>query len=299
MFVEGRKLMKAHRFAEACEKFESSQTLDPAVGTLMNFADCNEKVSRTASAWAQFREAAALAERTGDGRRARAAAQRAAVLETKLARLRIVTKALPSDQGFTVRVNDRELPAAAWDTAMPVDPGMQSVVVQGAGYLSWTGQQDVAAGTEVTMLVPKPKTAPAVSAALPAPEVSAVDAATTSKRNAPATSGTTSRAGVWVAGGATVAAVVLGGAFAYLANDRWSGVSTGCRSVGACEPQERSDAKSAQSAGTISTIAFASAGVAAIVAGILWLQHARAEPPVQVLGWLDPSSVGASLTGRF
>lgn len=291
--------MKAHRFAEACEKFESSQSLDPAVGTLMNLADCNERITRTASAWAQFREAAALAERSNDGRRARAAAQRASALEPKLARLRIVTTALPADHGFTVRVNDRELAAAAWDTAMPVDPGVQTVVVQGEGYVSWTGQEDVAVGKEVTMVVPKPKAAPVITAALPAPEVTAVDTATSSERKASAAMGNTSRAGVWFAGGATAAAVVVGGAFAYLAHDRWSGVSTGCRLSGACTSQERSEAKNAKSAGTISTIAFASAGVAAILTGILWLQQSPTEPPVQVLGWLDPSSVGASLTGRF
>ena len=39
--------------------------LDPGAGTLLNLGDCYEKSGRTASGWAAFREAVAVAHRTG------------------------------------------------------------------------------------------------------------------------------------------------------------------------------------------------------------------------------------------
>ena len=51
LFREGRALMKKGDFAPACAKLAESQRLDPAVGTLMNLAECEERIGRTASAW--------------------------------------------------------------------------------------------------------------------------------------------------------------------------------------------------------------------------------------------------------
>src|SRR5882672_4544932 len=55
LFDDGRKLLADGRFAPACEKFEQSEHIDPAVGTLLYLAECYEKSGRTASAWATFR----------------------------------------------------------------------------------------------------------------------------------------------------------------------------------------------------------------------------------------------------
>ncbi len=71
LFGEGRRLLAASRFAEACPKFVESQRLDPAIGTQLNLGDCYEKTGRTASAWAVFRDAAAEAQKGGATRGAR------------------------------------------------------------------------------------------------------------------------------------------------------------------------------------------------------------------------------------
>src|SRR5262249_55537702 len=42
LFRQGRQAMEAKDFATACPKFAESQRLDPAVGTLMNWATCEE-----------------------------------------------------------------------------------------------------------------------------------------------------------------------------------------------------------------------------------------------------------------
>src|SRR5687768_6154338 len=65
LFAEGRRLMSSGDFKTACPKFAASQKLDPGLGTSLNLADCYEKSGKTASAWAEFRDAAAAAHRVG------------------------------------------------------------------------------------------------------------------------------------------------------------------------------------------------------------------------------------------
>jgi hypothetical protein len=84
LFDEGRKLMAAGKFADACPKFEASQELDPGVGTMLNLADCYEKTGRTASAWAEFRETVSAAHNAGSRDREEIARGRANDLEQKL-----------------------------------------------------------------------------------------------------------------------------------------------------------------------------------------------------------------------
>src|SRR5687767_12500948 len=69
LFSEARALMKDGRWEEACPKLEASHSLDPALGTLLNLAECYAKVGRTASAWLRYREAAAVAVQQGQKER--------------------------------------------------------------------------------------------------------------------------------------------------------------------------------------------------------------------------------------
>ena len=61
LFDEGRTLMDAERYGEACPKFAESLRLDAALGTQLNLARCYQLVGKTASAWILYLEAAALA----------------------------------------------------------------------------------------------------------------------------------------------------------------------------------------------------------------------------------------------
>jgi tetratricopeptide (TPR) repeat protein len=96
LFKEGRRLMKSRDFASACPKLEESLRLDPAAGTLINLAECEEQLGRTASAWQHWR-AAADSLPAGDKRRG-VALNRASALEKALPRLTItLAPGTPSD----------------------------------------------------------------------------------------------------------------------------------------------------------------------------------------------------------
>src|SRR5438445_7058461 len=65
LFQEGRKLMEEKKFEQACPKLADSQKLAPSAATLLNLAFCYEKIGRTASAWATYRDAASAAKAAG------------------------------------------------------------------------------------------------------------------------------------------------------------------------------------------------------------------------------------------
>ena len=114
--------MAAHRYEEACAKFDASLRLSPGIGITMWLGECHEKANQLASAWTYFRSAASLAERARDDR-ARLATERAAALEPRLARLKIVRGAF---RGNVLR-DGVPIPDEALDVALPVDGGAHTI----------------------------------------------------------------------------------------------------------------------------------------------------------------------------
>src|SRR6187549_3181233 len=66
LFREGRRLIKEGKLDQGCAKLAASEKLESSVGTLLNLGDCREKLGQTATAWAAFRKAEAMAKRAGD-----------------------------------------------------------------------------------------------------------------------------------------------------------------------------------------------------------------------------------------
>src|SRR6185503_16570996 len=87
LFEEGRKLLAAGEVRAACPKFAESYRLDTALGALLNLSTCHEREGRTATAWSEFRQAETEAASLRDEARRKLAADHAAALEPKLARL--------------------------------------------------------------------------------------------------------------------------------------------------------------------------------------------------------------------
>jgi hypothetical protein len=135
LFFTARGMMEAGRYEAACEKLTESYRLDPAAGTLLNLAVCHQKSGRVASAWGEFRQALADANRANRPDRAQLATAGIAELEPELPFLTIVVPpAVKSLPGLVITRNGTPLQSAAWDTDLPVDPGKVEVVERATGY---------------------------------------------------------------------------------------------------------------------------------------------------------------------
>jgi tetratricopeptide (TPR) repeat protein len=131
LFRQGREAMKRGDFHEARVKLGESQRLDPAVGTLLNLAECEEETGRVASAWQHYQEAVDQLSST-DPRHA--VASRGVIrLEKRVPRVTIqVAKGTPAD--VTVVRDGIRLGRASLGTALPVDPGSHEIIVSAPNY---------------------------------------------------------------------------------------------------------------------------------------------------------------------
>ena len=77
LFREALAAEDAHDFGTACQRFQESQDLDPATGTLMNLARCHERSGQLAKAFIEYTQVAVDAQRDGQGQRSHIAAERA------------------------------------------------------------------------------------------------------------------------------------------------------------------------------------------------------------------------------
>src|SRR5579884_1229259 len=166
LFEDGRTLMAEGKYADACPKFADSQRLDPSPGTLLNLANCWEKLGRAATAWATYKEAASAANAAGRKDYVAAAERHADALASKLAHL-TVTVASPVD-GLVVKRDGVVVGHAEWGTPIPVDTGSHAVEASAPGYKAWVSSAEVSQdGAQVTVAVPalEPSPSPSPSAA--------------------------------------------------------------------------------------------------------------------------------------
>lgn len=136
LFDRGLALMRQGQYAEACSQLERSNSVDRGVGTMLYLAECYEKLGRTASAWALFREASSSARAEGQLDRAKMGATRADQLEPQLSKLTVnVPNPVP---GLQVLRNGEPVPSTVFGVAVPMDPGEQRFEARAAGYHSWS-----------------------------------------------------------------------------------------------------------------------------------------------------------------
>jgi tetratricopeptide (TPR) repeat protein len=311
LFSEGRELMAAEKYAEACPKFEESLRLDQGMGTQFNLAHCWEKLGRTASAWALFLDVAAAARAGNQPDRETAAKERAAALEPKLTRLRI-TFPEPALEAKIYR-NGQEVRQAAWGTPMPVDPGSHLIRATARGKQDWTQEVKVPATSRtfsvtVPVLDDLPSAKQEEDEALPQDDKAAQAEAT--PRDQKATSGGPNVPAL-VIGGVGVAALVTGTVFALQGRADNNEALKLCRTPGedgkdhCLTPEEQvrhddlvADARREQN---IAYVSWAIGGAAVITSTILFLSSSGDSETGSFA--LAPAfaldSVGATLSGRF
>lgn len=177
LFQEGQSLVAQQRYAEACPKLLKSFELVPNGGTLFNLAGCYEANGQFASAWAAYKKVESRAADAGKANVEKAAAQKAAALETKLTRLAIRLSDGADVPDLEVRQNGEIIDRATWGSELPIDPGSRTFTVSARGRKPWTQTVEVAAETKrYELVVPvleidpeanKPEPAVAPSAAAP------------------------------------------------------------------------------------------------------------------------------------
>jgi hypothetical protein len=125
-FRQGRALMKKGDFSAACAWLTDSLRLDPAVGTLMNLAECEARTGHMLSAWQHW--TAAANQLPARDRRRTTALRRVGALRKQLAWLTVdAPEALPS--GIEIKRDGVDLGARDLGVSMPVDPGIHSITV--------------------------------------------------------------------------------------------------------------------------------------------------------------------------
>ncbi len=304
LFRDGRALRETGRLEEALAKFETSQRLDPGVGTLLNLADCLERLGKTASAWARFSEAYQWATRDGDGARASAAEDRMRALEARLSKL-VVRVVEPSTSVFLDTV---PLSAALFDVTAPIDPGVHQLTASAPGKEAWEQSFEVPAeGGLIELLVPalaesKPAVTPPVEAsprATPEPQPPRLTHAEVSPSAPPRPIPTLS----YGMGGLGLLGVGVGLGYGLAAMLAWDDAGDqGCEDGVCPTASAQRRAETAQSRADVSTVGFVAGGAllgAALL--VVWLSEpsAEAEPALAVQLGATPSSRFVSVSGGF
>ena len=309
IFDEGKKLFLDKKFSEACPRFESSQRLDPGVGTLLFLADCYEKEGRVASAWATFREATYAATAAGQAERAKVATERARLLEPQLYRLTL--KVEGRAPGLKITRNDTEVKAETWDASLPVDPGAYTLSATAPGKKPWSTHLEIpsSAGAQV-VTVPALEDDPSAARAAAAPDKSAPVAPPPPAGPPPPPPeppGKTQRTAGIVVGVIGLAGLAVGGALAGVASSKWSSAKNACPAVPPCGNMSSIDgAAQAGSLADAATALFAVGG-AALASGIIVFATAprapRATQPTTGRAWITPTfgpgAAGLTAGGSF
>ncbi|HMA95702.1 MAG TPA: hypothetical protein VKP30_23595 [Polyangiaceae bacterium] len=166
LFQEGKRLGEEGRIAEACAKFEESERLESAPGTLIHLGACYAEAGKTASAWAAFLAVAELAERAHDSAREALARRLAGEVEPRLSLLALSVR--QPARGMTIHVDGHSLGNGGLNTALPMDPGEHLVEVTAPGRLTWAKRIEIEPGSARKAIdVPPLKEATAPSDTVP------------------------------------------------------------------------------------------------------------------------------------
>ena len=122
LFDEATDLKSKGQWAAACPKFESSYKLDPALGTLLNLADCHAQSREIAAARAEFLAAADLAAQRKEKAREDFARAQVAELEAQLAQ--VTLSMAPNAVVDAIAIDGQPIDPRAWSDVAFLAPGM-------------------------------------------------------------------------------------------------------------------------------------------------------------------------------
>jgi hypothetical protein len=267
LFRQGRALATADDYPHACPKFAESPRLDPAAGTLLNLADCEEHIGHLASAWEHFKELSDELPSTDE--RKEIALERARLLERRLPRLTIELS-FDTAPDATVWRDTVELGRASLGVALPVDPGEHTVLVIQPGHVRRPSTFGLAEGQSRVLVVGPGEVIPLQGAA-------------TAEVGAPSTSHGGKRTAGWIVGGVGIAALATGAYFGVSALEKRGDSDAHCNN-GVCSDAASVQAyEDAKGYARVADVGLGIGIVAVAVAGYLLLTSGSAESPTAKL----------------
>ncbi len=142
LFSEAEQLEAAGKIPEACDAFEGSNRIEPRAGTLIRLGQCRETQGRLVSAWSAYKDALTRAK---DPAKRQVAEQRVAALGPRLSYLTVLVPDESRIDGLIILRNGKELDAALWNRAAPVDGGVYTIGGRAPGHEEWTTTVEVGA----------------------------------------------------------------------------------------------------------------------------------------------------------
>lgn len=299
-FDAGRALLKDKRYSEACPKFEESQRQDPASGTLLALAYCQELSGLLATSRASYLAAARLAEREGHRDRQTAALERAQALASRVSKVTVIVPhellVLP---GFHLLRDGIEFERASFGMAVATDGGSHSFEASAPGRVPWTTTVSLfAEGDQKSLILPvldpvAPRQAP--SSPPPAPVVDARE-----RRSKV----TLERLSLGLAA-ASVVGFAIGTGFALRANSENNASNAPGHCIGnTCDPDGTRDRNQALSAARVATWSFVAGGALAAASITLYIHASSTSTrvgvaPSKLQASVTPGAPGLQLSGSF
>lgn len=139
LFEQGKQLVAALKFDDACTAFEASQLLDPRVTTLVNLGDCRERNREYASAFSAYLQAERelRAKRDPSSKSLRKLVRsRAQQLAPRLSSLKVTMP--PEMIDVQIIRNGERLERDEWNRDMPVDGGTYRIMARSGDVTLWS-----------------------------------------------------------------------------------------------------------------------------------------------------------------
>jgi hypothetical protein len=306
LFNQARELAKAEKWEEACPKFEASLRYEAVLGTQLNLATCYEHVGKLASAWGLYRDAAELARKAGDDKRAAYAQTKAGALVPRLPTLRIsVASGGPAE--LVVERDGVAMTAGEFGVALYVDPGEHVVAASAPGHVAFERIVATVEGKAETLSIPPLAAQPAQGETT---QPSAERAARLPASPPPPLRPSRTRlyAGLGV-GAAGLVAAGVGVAFGLAAKSKNDDAKQLCGDDLVCDSGNFQRGKElvddARSKATRATVLMAVGGVAIVAGTVLVLTAPRAKAnaleraTARLVPTAHPAGAGFALLGRF
>jgi hypothetical protein len=299
LFSQAMELTERGEHRQACERLEEAVRLTEreAIGGILELARCKEKLGRTASAWALYREVAAKAVRSKQIEREREATQAAKQLEPRLHWIELsLAPELEQTPGVAIRQGSIELGSAAWTVPTPVDPGEVVIEARAPGKRSIVRKIQVPSqpGTTQVTLPPFEQAAPPGVATTAPPPRSAIEAD-------PASGWSGTRVAGAIVAGAGVATMAASGVLAMTAKSDWNDAHAAeCDSDNVCTDRGKQRIDAARDKGTLATVVFGAGAAITVTGAVLFLVAPSSSSESASIGF-RASQQGGSLTlrGRF